>query len=326
SLINGQFIPTLGLSGVVTGMIGFSAYMMPRATIQTLVWFFLYVRRLFIPVWILAIWYIGWDIYDLFSRTDNGGTNFVAHVSGGISGYIIARLWFKERRDEVQDELDDAIEFSQANRGGVGNMKSLYMGDRTRIDSDHRESQAKKDWGVYKDRLYKLVMSGNASEVIFIILKDYEFNSRSPETYEELFFEIGKWRKKRSYFCVGRLLINLYLEQGKLGNAFTILAECIKTDTDFVLPDSSKVLMLANVALKKTDYKLAYQIIRDYKHRYFDSGACTEHLALEAKLLYQHLDRRNDAIALLKKAISVVGIYEAHALQVLLDEIEADNN
>lgn len=69
SILEGSYIPTLGLSGVVSGMIGFSAFMMPGASIRTLIWFLFFIRRLFIPAWILAIWYIGWDIYDLFSRT-----------------------------------------------------------------------------------------------------------------------------------------------------------------------------------------------------------------------------------------------------------------
>jgi len=326
SFINGSPIPTLGLSGVVMGMIGFSAYMMPHASIRTLVWFIFYVRNWFIPVWILAIWYIGWDIFDLFSRTDNGGTNFVAHVSGGLSGYIIARFFFKSRREDIQDELDDAIEYSRASRDSSRGMMSLHMGDRTRIDSDHRESQAKKEWASYKDRIYKLVMSGNASEVILTILKDYDINSKSPETYEELFTEIGQWRQKRSYFCVGRLLINLYLEQGKLGNAFTVLISCLKADPNFVLPDSSTVLMLATVAENKKQYKLAYHIVRDYKRRYFDSRVCVEHLVLEAKLLFQHLNRRDTAITLLKTGISSMGIYDAKELQALLDVIERVKN
>lgn len=168
-------------------------------------------------------------------------------------------------------------------------------------------------------------MSGNASEVILTLLKDYEFNSKSPETYEDLFTEIGEWRKKRSYFCVGRLLINLYLEQGKLGNAFAVLIKCIKEDSNFLLADSSKVLMLATVAENKKQYKLAYHLIKNYKIRYHDSGAGTEHLVLEAKLLYQYLSQPDIAIALLQNEISRVGIYEAKELQNLIDLIQKNN-
>jgi membrane associated rhomboid family serine protease len=323
SILRESYIPTLGLSGVVSGMIGFSAFMMPHANIRTLIWFLFYVRRLFIPAWILAIWYIGWDVYDLFSRTSNGGTNFVAHVSGGLSGYLIARLWFKARRDDVQDELDDAIEVARAGRdGSFRGMMSLHMGDRTRIDSDYRECQAKKDWAAYKDRVFKQVRAGNSSAVMLIILEDYNNQFKSPETYQELFKEIGQWRKKRSYFCVGRLLINLYMDQGKLGNAFTVVNECMDADSNFLLPIPSTVLMLANVAVTKQQYKLAYKIITGYKRRYYDTGVCTEHLILEAKLLYQHLGRRDVAIALLEKGISSVGIYDAEKLRKMLELIK----
>ena len=44
-LISGSAIPTLGLSGIVTGMIGFAAYMMPKAGISTFFWFMFYAWR-----------------------------------------------------------------------------------------------------------------------------------------------------------------------------------------------------------------------------------------------------------------------------------------
>ncbi|MFV2059119.1 MAG: rhomboid family intramembrane serine protease, partial [Gammaproteobacteria bacterium] len=149
SLINNSPIPTLGLSGSVMGMIGFSAYMMPKASIRTVFWFSFYIRKLFIPVWVLAIWFIGWDIFDLFIRTeDGGGTNFVAHVSGGISGYLIARFFFKDRRDLVQDELDDEIDRSRASRQDTFARMTSFIGDRKRIDEELQGYQTKKDQAV----------------------------------------------------------------------------------------------------------------------------------------------------------------------------------
>ncbi len=85
TFIQGAPVPTLGLSGVVMGMIGLSAYLMPHAKIRTFVWFIVFVKNLYIPAWIFAVWYIGWDAFELFSNSDNVGVNLVAHVSGGIS-------------------------------------------------------------------------------------------------------------------------------------------------------------------------------------------------------------------------------------------------
>ncbi|MDH5573498.1 MAG: rhomboid family intramembrane serine protease, partial [Gammaproteobacteria bacterium] len=75
-LISGQLpVPTLGLSGVVTGMIGLSAFLMPRARIRVFVWFIVFIRNYYIPAWILACWYIGWDTWDMLTTDEQGGVN-----------------------------------------------------------------------------------------------------------------------------------------------------------------------------------------------------------------------------------------------------------
>ncbi|VAW94181.1 hypothetical protein MNBD_GAMMA22-2173 [hydrothermal vent metagenome] len=321
SIYDGSDIPTLGLSGAVTGMIGFSAYMMPKARVRTIFWFLFYIRRLFIPVWVLAIWFIGWDMYDLFSRTDNGGVNLLAHVSGGVSGYIIARIWFKSRREDIQEELDDEIENARARREDSGSRMSSSMADQRRIQSEYRESQASKSWQVYKDKLHKFVQTGNSSEAVILLLQDYEFNAKSPETFEELFKDIGDWSKKRSYFCAGRLLINLYLEMNKIGAAFQIINLCIKEDKQFLLPDYSKVLMLAKEATNHKRYVLAYYLINNYKIRYSISYSCVEHVMLEASLLFQYLDKKSNAVKLLEKEIAKADNQEVKKLGLLLEAI-----
>ena len=35
----------------------------------------------------MALWYIGWDTWELLTSTDTGGINVVAHVSGGFAGF-----------------------------------------------------------------------------------------------------------------------------------------------------------------------------------------------------------------------------------------------
>jgi len=109
-------IPTLGLSGVVMGMIGLSAYMMPKAKIRVFIWFFTFARNIYISAWILAVWYIGWDAWDLLTTSDHGGVNLIAHVSGGITGYLLGYFWLKETREDTRDDLDDEIEYQRSKR------------------------------------------------------------------------------------------------------------------------------------------------------------------------------------------------------------------
>jgi membrane associated rhomboid family serine protease len=98
-------LPTLGLSGVVMGMIGLFAYLMPTVRIRCFLWFIIFVRILRIPAWILALWYVGWDIYDLNHSSNQSNINFVAHVSGAGIGFLLGLFFFRRRRAEIQREI-----------------------------------------------------------------------------------------------------------------------------------------------------------------------------------------------------------------------------
>ena len=110
-------LPTLGLSGVVMGMIGMFAYLMPTVKIRCFMWFIIFVRILRIPAWILAAWYIGWDIYDLNHSENQSNINFIAHVSGAGIGFVLGLFFFRSRRAEIHREIaarEDAKAFSTA--------------------------------------------------------------------------------------------------------------------------------------------------------------------------------------------------------------------
>ena len=98
-------LPTLGLSGVVMGMIGLFAYLMPTVKIRCFWWFIIFVRILRIPAWLLALWYVGWDIYDLNHSSNQSNINFVAHVSGAGIGFMLGLFFFRRKRAEIQLEI-----------------------------------------------------------------------------------------------------------------------------------------------------------------------------------------------------------------------------
>jgi membrane associated rhomboid family serine protease len=89
---------TLGLSGVVMGMIGVFAYLLPRGRIRCYYWFVILIGSIALPAWTLALWYIGGDILRLFTSDDHGAINVLAHVAGGVSGYLYGMLFLKESR------------------------------------------------------------------------------------------------------------------------------------------------------------------------------------------------------------------------------------
>jgi membrane associated rhomboid family serine protease len=96
-------VPTLGLSGVVMGMIGFVAVVMPTLGIRCFFWFLLFVRRFSLPSLLLAAWFVGWDIYELHTQDPDSNTNYIAHVSGAATGALIGLVFRFWRRDYLSE-------------------------------------------------------------------------------------------------------------------------------------------------------------------------------------------------------------------------------
>jgi membrane associated rhomboid family serine protease len=103
---------TLGLSGVVMGMMGLFAYLLPRGKIRCYYWFIIIFGSVAVPGWILAVWYIGGDILQLFASDDHGAINVLAHVAGGISGFFYGFFFLKGSRllaGSLQEDLDKSV-------------------------------------------------------------------------------------------------------------------------------------------------------------------------------------------------------------------------
>ena len=113
SIAGGENIPTLGLSGVVMTMMGLLAYLLPGANIRCVVWYLIGFFRIGLPVWLLAAWYVGWDVYDLFNTEGFSSTNFLAHVTGAAFGYLVGVFLFAERK---QIAHESALEFNRVRR------------------------------------------------------------------------------------------------------------------------------------------------------------------------------------------------------------------
>ena len=98
---NNAALPTLGLSGVVMGMIGLFVFLLPTANIRCFFWFLVIIRILRIPAWFLATWYIGWDVFQLYNAPGESNVNVVAHVSGALIGLLIGVIFYRHRRPVI---------------------------------------------------------------------------------------------------------------------------------------------------------------------------------------------------------------------------------
>ncbi len=109
AIASGSHFSTLGLSGVVMGMMGLFAYLLPNGKIRCYYWIIIFFGLVAIPAWALAIWYIGGDIYALFANEDHGMVNVMAHVTGGIAGYLFGIIFLQKVRRQtliMQQEAD----------------------------------------------------------------------------------------------------------------------------------------------------------------------------------------------------------------------------
>ena len=263
----GNNVPTLGLSGVVMGMIGLSAFMMPRARIRCFLWFIALVRTYYIPAWILAAWYIGWDTWNLFSSEDTGGVNLMSHVSGGFAGYLIGYLWFKDQRGNVQDELEDEIEYMRAERA-FGATHLNYSGGQRELENRYRVKQAKCDDDAFMAQVYQYVNADRDSDAIVLMLNDYEFQKSSVQIFEELFDRVKEWGDTRALLCLGRTVINLLVEQRKYARSLVYIEQCQRVVKGFVLADPGHVLLIASIAKDNRQYEIAYHLVADSNERY----------------------------------------------------------
>ena len=232
-------------------------------------------------------------------------------------------LFFKKEKEAAQYELDVEIDYMRSKRESLSNVATMFKGDSAYVDNKLREHDAKKEYGKYNEELYRHVSAGRSSEALALLIQKYDLFEDSPEIYIELFNDIGDWKRKRVYFCAGRLVIDLLVKKKKYGILLRVIKPCIESDTDFVLGDPKDLIFVVNQIISYHEYNLAYELIRNAKEKYgeyVNSGDC---LILEAKILWQYLDREAEAKVLLKSKISQAEPEEKKKLQEFLVFISA---
>ena len=109
AMASGIAVSSLGLSGVVMAMIGLSAYLLPRGKIRCFYWFVVWFGTVAVPIWAMSLWFIGGDIYALFADDDHGVINVMAHVTGGLGGYLFGVVFLQKAKEDaigLQMEID----------------------------------------------------------------------------------------------------------------------------------------------------------------------------------------------------------------------------
>ena len=104
--------PTLGLSGVVMGMMALFVYFLPRAKIRFAFWFLLSVGTFAVPAWFVATWYVGWDLLYQVSYS-RSVVNYVAHLAGAAFGLAIGLAVFRSKRHWAKELVEEKLDLTQ---------------------------------------------------------------------------------------------------------------------------------------------------------------------------------------------------------------------
>ena len=90
-------IPMLGASGAVAGVMGAYLMMFPRAEVLTLFWIIIFIRLIWLPAYVIIIFWVVLQVINQFFFTPQGsGVAYLAHIGGfasGIGFYFIYRLF-----------------------------------------------------------------------------------------------------------------------------------------------------------------------------------------------------------------------------------------
>lgn len=107
--LGAQHYWTVGLSGIVMGVMGMFAFLLPHGKIRCYYFFIVIFGSIAIPGWILVAWYLGKDVITLLAQEDYGMVNVMAHVMGGLGGYLFGFLFLDDVRRKaiaLQADLD----------------------------------------------------------------------------------------------------------------------------------------------------------------------------------------------------------------------------
>ena len=243
-------IPTLGFSGVVFGMIGLSAYLMPWARIRVFVSFFFIIGwTLHIPAWIVATFYIGTDTWIMLTADDYGYVNIIAHVAGGFAGYLGGFIWFRGRKEETRDELHDEIQAMKA-RGLGTSSRAMAPGRRKAIEQEAEQRAETRDQDDIMSRVYKMVECDRDSDAVCLLMERYDFLETEVHVLEELFERIEGWGPSRTLLCLGRLIIYRLDQELRQSSAIPYIEKCQAVDPRFALPELSRVPFFAQMAIQ----------------------------------------------------------------------------
>lgn len=93
-----SLVPMVGASGAVSAVMGAYVLLYPRARVDTLFVFFIFVRILPLPAWVMLGYWIALQLLaSTLAPADGGGVAYMAHIGGFVAGLVLVTLLLPTR-------------------------------------------------------------------------------------------------------------------------------------------------------------------------------------------------------------------------------------
>ncbi|MCU0802198.1 MAG: rhomboid family intramembrane serine protease [Rhodobacteraceae bacterium] len=93
-----SIVPMVGASGAIAGVLGGYLLLFPKARVDVLIFFVIFIRVIPIPAWIvLGLWFAMQVFSGFATPTEGGGVAYWAHAGGFIAGVVLALPFWLRR-------------------------------------------------------------------------------------------------------------------------------------------------------------------------------------------------------------------------------------
>jgi membrane associated rhomboid family serine protease len=93
-------IPMVGASGAIAGVMGAYLLAFPRARVLTLIWIIFFIRLIWLPAYVIIIYWIFLQVlYQFGSAGQPGGVAYLAHIGGFAAGLVFYMIFRTFSRD-----------------------------------------------------------------------------------------------------------------------------------------------------------------------------------------------------------------------------------
>ena len=115
----GSPVPTVGASGAISGIMGAYLVLYPRARVNILFFFLIFIRVIPVPAWAALLSWFGWQVVSGLPQLSSmrpdvsGGVAVWAHIGGFVAGVLLVKLFenaeMVARRRQVHEARDGAL-------------------------------------------------------------------------------------------------------------------------------------------------------------------------------------------------------------------------